>query len=189
MEKNGTSESGMNETKGSLVCPNCGSGDVQTCPEQYCFPYGVGEAQVELSTEVPLRTCGGCGFEFLDHVGQSTCHEAVCRHLGIMTPHQITSLRRLHTLTQAELSKITKLGEATLSRWERGVVIQNEAYDNYLYLLGFPENLKRIHNRAESGELAQLTGADAQGSELCPNRVLRRVPNGFPTFGGGETTT
>jgi transcriptional regulator with XRE-family HTH domain len=58
----------------------------------------------------------------------------------------------LYNLTQAEFAEVTKLGEATLSRWERGIVIQNQAYDNYLYLLGYEENLQKIRERGESSE-------------------------------------
>jgi transcriptional regulator with XRE-family HTH domain len=67
-----------------------------------------------------------------------------------MTPDQIRGLREFYRLTQTEFSKITGLGEATVSRWERGSVIQNKAYDYYLYLLGYKENLQRIIDRSQS---------------------------------------
>jgi DNA-binding transcriptional regulator YiaG len=91
----------------------------------------------------------------LDGDAEDACHEAVCRHLGVMTPSQIKALRTLYGLTQSQFSEITKLGEATLSRWERGIVIQNQAYDNYLYLLGFNENLERIRNRTKESKITE----------------------------------
>jgi len=112
----------------------------------------VGDNAVDLSAIVPIIKCGDCGEGFLDYVAEDICHEEICQHLGVMTPSQVKGLRKLYNLTQAEFAEVTKLGEATLSRWERGIVIQNQAYDNYLYLLGFKENLQKIKRRKESTE-------------------------------------
>jgi putative zinc finger/helix-turn-helix YgiT family protein len=129
------------------ICSECESKNISTTWEDYKFPYGVGAEAVELSCKVPVRKCSDCGFSFIDQESENLCHEAVCKHLGVMTPAQIKSLRQLYNFTQTLFSEITKLGEATLSRWERGIIVQNGAYDNYLYLLGFSENLYRIIDR------------------------------------------
>jgi len=68
-----------------------------------------------------------------------------------MTPSQIVKLRELHNLSQSQFADASGLGVATLSRWERGVVVQNQAYDNYLFLLGFGENLELVRNRKSRG--------------------------------------
>ena len=149
MNKNLTPESDSPDARERLICPDCGTSNIKTKQEDYIFTYGSGEDKVELVARVPVRSCSDCGFSFLDSVAEDICHKAVCRHLGVMTPPQIKDLRNLYGLTQAQFSEITKLGEATLSRWERGIVIQNQAYDNYLYLLGFNENLERIRDRAK----------------------------------------
>jgi len=138
--------------RGKFVCGECGSERIKTSREIYNFPYGVGAETVELSCEVPIRNCAVCGFSFIDGEAEDICHEEVCKHIGVMPPSQIKALRELYELTQAQFSEITKLGEATLSRWERGIVIQNQAYDNYLYLLGYEENLQKIRERGESPE-------------------------------------
>ena len=41
-------------------------------------------------------------------------------------------------MTRAAFAEATGLGEASLSRWENGAVIQNKAYDYYLRLLRWP---------------------------------------------------
>lgn len=187
MDKGYTPESSSAGSKGNFVCANCGNTHVQSCQKHYCFPYGVGDDQVELSAEVPVRVCPSCGFEFLDYVGQRVCHEAVCRYLGVMTPEQIKSLRKLHDLTQADFSRITKLGEATVSRWERGVVIQNEAYDNYLYLLGFPGNLDRVRDRDKAGGVTDLTVEEGPSHEGGQGTMLRDLPSGSPSFRCGKS--
>ena len=134
------------------ICPNCGSESIERVKENYTFTYGVGDDAVDLSAMVPIIKCSDCGDGFLDYVAEDICHEAVCKHLGVMSPSQVKGLRKLYNLTQAEFAEVTKLGEATLSRWERGIVIQNQAYDNYLYLLGYEENLQKIRERGESPE-------------------------------------
>lgn len=152
MDNKSGQEKNSPAVSGKFVCGECGSERIRTSREIYKFPYGVGADTVELSCEVPVRNCADCGFSFIDGETEDICHEEVCKHLGVMSPSQIKSLRGLYELTQAQFSEVTKLGEATLSRWERGVVIQNQAYDNYLYLLGFEKNLQRVRKRGESHE-------------------------------------
>ena len=141
---------------GEFICGECGSKRVKTTWQSYKFPYGVGTDAVELSCEVPVRNCEDCDFTFIDIEAEYLCHEAICKHLGVMTPKKIKSLRELYKLTQAQFCEITKLGEATLSRWERGILVQNSAYDNYLYLLGFRENIDKLLNRREGSKLPAL---------------------------------
>jgi len=182
MAKNLRGKSKPIDGNGVFVCPVCGSGNVETYEEDYKFAYGFGESRAELMARIPIRKCCECGFSFRDWVADDICHEAVCHHLGIMTPAQIRAMRDLYGLTQAEFSEITKLGEATLSRWERGVIIQNEAYDNYLYLLGYSENfdrvLKRNRQMKKEGSLPEL-------SQVAPPPeciLIRSVPSAFPRF-------
>jgi len=129
------------------ACGECGSKKIKTILQSYKFPYGVGDDAIELSCEIPIRKCMDCEFSFMDGEAEDLCHAAICEHLGVMSPKQIKALRGLYELTQTRFCEITKLGEATLSRWERGIVVQNNAYDNYLYLLGFGENLNRLRER------------------------------------------
>ena len=139
------------------ACGECGSKKINTILQSYKFPYGVGDDAIELSCEIPIRKCTDCGFSFMDGEAEDLCHAAICEHLGVMSPEQIKELRVLYKLTQTQFCEITKLGEATLSRWERGIVIQNSAYDNYLYLLGFRENLDRLQQRQKQNILTMLT--------------------------------
>lgn len=140
-----------------FVCPDCESKNIRTSQEEYKFTYGVGSNAVNLSANVPVSICSDCGFKFLDAIGEELCHNAICQYLGLMKPSQIKGLRDLYKLTQAEFAEITRLGQATLSRWERGTIIQNEAYDNYLYLLGFEDNMNRIRNRRKGLQYLEST--------------------------------
>lgn len=182
MDKKTVQEDNRPEDPSKFVCGECGSERIRTSREIYNFPYGVGNDTVELSCEVPFRRCSDCGFSFIDGEAEDICHEEVCKHLGVMTPAKIRALRKLHGLTQAKFSEVTKLGEATLSRWERGVVIQNQAYDNYLYLLAFSKNFDRVCERDVQAE-TEGTLPEPILVDRVPETVLTRsVTSGFPGF-------
>jgi DNA-binding transcriptional regulator YiaG len=103
-----------------------------------------------VSAVVPLRRCSECGFEFLDAEAEARQHAAVCRHIGVMTPSEIRRVRQMTgNLSRGEFARLTRLGDATIGRWERGELIQNAAYDQLLYLLTFPENVIRLRDRVE----------------------------------------
>jgi putative zinc finger/helix-turn-helix YgiT family protein len=146
----------------AIRCPQCGAARVHTEHVDEPFTYGEGPGAVQLSALVPLRRCARCGMKFLDAAAEDAQHEAICRHLGVMTPAEILALRRRHGLSRAQFAQLTKLGAATLARWERGVLIQNAAYDQLLYLLTFDENVERLRRRGES-ERAPIGRASARG--------------------------
>ena len=156
MNKN-VKPSRIHPSEKSATCPECGSSNLTCSQKEYKFPYGKGVDAIELSTLVEVEKCNDCGFSYIDQTEELSCHEAICEHLGIMKPSQIKGLRDYHGLTQYDFSNITGLGEATLSRWERGIVIQNKAYDNYMYLLGLKDNLDSLRKRRESPKLMEPT--------------------------------
>jgi putative zinc finger/helix-turn-helix YgiT family protein len=125
-------------------CPECGSTRVSTRIERQRFPYGEGAEAVELEALVPVTRCSECGFEFLGESAEAIRHEAVCRHLGVLNPDEIREIREEYGFSRAEFSRLTRLGEATLNRWENGILVQNQAYDRFLRLLSFPENVRRL---------------------------------------------
>lgn len=127
-----------------LECAQCGSSEVDTRYELHRFSYGTGAQAVELEAEVPVRYCSACDFSYLDDEAEDIRHDTVCRHLGVLTPRQIRDLRASYNLSRTAFARITRLGEATLARWENGIKIQNVAYDCYLRLLFFPDNLARL---------------------------------------------
>jgi putative zinc finger/helix-turn-helix YgiT family protein len=131
----------------TLQCPQCGSNKVLTSIETQPFTYGRGTDAIELTAEIPVRYCSNCGFEFLDQAAEELRHEAVCRYLRVMTPEEVSLTRKKYNLSRNEFSKITRIGEASLARWEAGSLIQSAAYDQYLYLLGYTENLSRLYKK------------------------------------------
>jgi putative zinc finger/helix-turn-helix YgiT family protein len=128
----------------ALECPECGELAVFTKLTPHEFTYGRGAEAANIKAVLPFRVCNNCGFQYLDKAGQDAQHEAVCRHKGVMTPAQIRALREYHRLKRADFAALTRLGEATIARWERGALIQTAANDLFLRLLGFDENYQRL---------------------------------------------
>lgn len=131
----------------TIRCPACNSDRVNSLVVDAEFPYGEGSGAVSIPVKLRTYVCNNCELEFLDSGAEELKHEAVCRHLGIHTPREIVAIRNGVGLSRSKFAQITKIGEATLGRWERGVLTQNPGYDQFLFLLGFPENVDRLINR------------------------------------------
>jgi len=137
------------ETSDRPTCPECGHEEIRTVWESRPLAYGLGKDAVELSVRVPIRECLQCHFRYLDYEAEDLQHEAVCRHLGVLTPQEIIALREKYGLSRAEFARLTGLGEATIARWERGALIQNTGNDRYLRLLQHSENMLRLEKLAK----------------------------------------
>lgn len=138
-----------------LICPSCRGTDFASTWEKQAFEYGVAPHTVELSAQVPVQTCQSCGTGVLDDQAEDLRHDAVCRHLGRLTPSEIRELRG--GLTRAEFAARTGIGVASLARWETGQLIQGAALDSFLYLLQFEPNLERLNDRpTEPQEMTSL---------------------------------
>jgi putative zinc finger/helix-turn-helix YgiT family protein len=152
------------------VCPQCGHAEIDTLWANCPFPYGVGADVVELDVRLPVRKCRKCGFEFLDEEAEDLRHEAVCRHLGVLTPAEIKALREKLGLSRAEFARLTRLGEATIARWERGELIQNAGNDSLLWLLQYDENVQRLRERVERSAPVTLKLIDSKDPDLLKRK-------------------
>jgi putative zinc finger/helix-turn-helix YgiT family protein len=130
-----------------LGCPECGHPEITTFWADRTIPYGIAPDTVEILVRLPVRKCAKCGCQFFDEEAEDLRHDAVCRHLGVLTPAEIRALRKKLGLSRAEFSRLTRLGEATIARWERGELIQNAGNDSLLRLLQHPENVERLRER------------------------------------------
>ena len=148
-----------------IECPMCEDKNVKTTIEKETFTYGDGAEAVELTVSVPVRTCTSCGFQFTDDIAEEIRHEAVCRYLGVMSPREIQRVRKAYEMSRAEFARLTRIGEASLARWESGQLIQNPAYDQFLYLLTFPENVERLKSR-KPGEQRLSSKQQRRGAGL-----------------------
>ena len=135
---------GWQEVERRTTCPLCGREGVSTSCKDHTFSYGSGKSEVELTVNVPVRRCDACEFEYLDESSERLKHDAICCHLGVLSPTEIRLLREGHRMTRARFAQVTGLGEASLNRWENGLNIQTYAYDRYLRLLSHPEIMDKL---------------------------------------------
>jgi putative zinc finger/helix-turn-helix YgiT family protein len=131
-------------------CPDCESSECQVREREQKFHYGRGDSAIDVSCLVPTYVCSLCGCEWTGSEAENIRHDAVCRRLRRLTPREILGIREECHLSQAEFSRITGFGEASLSRWETGSQIQNAACDRLLRLIKADwRNLKLLSRIAE----------------------------------------
>lgn len=130
-------------------CAGCGATEVDTVEHLHTFRYGVGESAADLTVNLPVRRCRTCGFEFLDQESERIKLEAICEHLGVLSPLGIRRIRERYGMTQAAFAEVTGLGTATLVRWESGSMNHTRAYDRYIRLLERPEVMQQLKRLAE----------------------------------------
>ena len=131
-------------------CARCGAEAVDTIDHRHTFRYGSGESAADLTVNLPVRRCGKCGLEFLDRESERIKLEAICEHLGILSPAGIRRIRESYGMTQAEFAEVTGLGTATLARWENRSMNHTRAYDRYVRLLASPEVMRRLRRLVQS---------------------------------------
>ncbi|MCY4646430.1 MAG: type II toxin-antitoxin system MqsA family antitoxin [Gammaproteobacteria bacterium] len=134
----------LSSLPGPTWCELCETTNLRAELVRDPFIYGAGEEAVELSADVRVHTCSNCGDSYTGPDAEVAYHEAVCRHLGILTPAEIRATREGYGFTRAEFAHLTGFGKATLGRWERGEVTQNRSADRYLRLLQDPKVMRRL---------------------------------------------
>jgi putative zinc finger/helix-turn-helix YgiT family protein len=100
------------------------------------------------------------------HLACPKCHEIVLRFAdarrlrqraleiyrakyGLLTAHEIRSIRERYALTQAELARLLRLGGNTISRWEAGRNVQTASMDILLRLIrDLPGSLDYLRKHA-----------------------------------------
>jgi putative zinc finger/helix-turn-helix YgiT family protein len=100
------------------------------------FEYGPDDERITVVAEaVPVLACPECGEVLYGPEAAKVRHQAICRTLGLLSPAEIKALRERLGPDQEDFARLTGIGVATLSRWERGRLLQTRALDRYLRLL------------------------------------------------------
>ena len=144
MESQHSSEADREALANRRSCPQCDNNRVTTSIHEHEYVYGSGESAVRLWVEIPVRTCNQCKLSFTDWETELIEHNALCQHFGVLNPAEVKHLREKYGMTRTAFSQLTGIGEASLSRWEKGVNLQSLAHDRYLRLLNDPAILNRL---------------------------------------------
>lgn len=123
---------------GPDLCQICGISGLTTELVRDPFICGAGEDAMELTADVPVHTCSACDLSYKGEEAAMRKHEAVCRHLGVLTPAEIRDIRKGYEMSRAAFARTAGFGEATVARRERGEAMQDVSSDRYLRLLRDP---------------------------------------------------
>lgn len=102
---------------------------------------------------VPHLLCPKCGETLFTLEEAQALREAALaiyrkRH-ALLTADEIRAMREKHSLTQAELARLLRLGANTISRWEAGRNVQTAAMDVLLRLIrDVPGSLEYLRSHA-----------------------------------------
>jgi putative zinc finger/helix-turn-helix YgiT family protein len=117
-------------------CECCPTGQLKTQFRQETIEHESESGTISIPADrVPVSVCDTCGSIFVTAETARVRHEYVCRAIGAITPAEIRAIRDRHGLSQSEFSRVTKFGEASISRWERGRLLPSPSNNKYLKLL------------------------------------------------------
>lgn len=143
----------------TLYCPKCDATNeviIKAIDETYIVR---GE---EISTNTNVAHCTRCKeqvfSEELDNKTLERVYSEFRQRRGILTPDQIRSIRKQYGLSQRALSRLLRLGEITIHRYESGS-LPSDAHNELLLLIEEPANVKKI--------------LDQTGSDLSPTEEER----------------
>jgi len=122
------SGNGTNSTVVQL-CEACGEDHARLVTERVAFEYGDRSAALTLHADMPMWVCDACGERYTAEGAEAAEREAICRHLGRLTPTEIVNIRMKAKLTQDGFARRLGVGRVTLARWETGQQLQSAVYD------------------------------------------------------------
>ena len=133
-------------------CAICDDEAARLSYQIHAFNYGPIDDGVVLHASVPVWTCESCGEAYLGEEAEEIMHEAVCLHLGRLTPREIKAMRVSFGMRQEEFAEMTGHGIASIKRWESGAQIPSRSADQHLRFyrsMGVEEARKRTRPRPE----------------------------------------
>lgn len=117
------------------LCPLCGEGHVSTHSEMVESEYKAHKVMLPLV----FKQCDACGSDFAGATESKQNKRALMAWRkqvdGLMTGEEITALRKLYKLTQAQAAKLFGGGPVAFTKYENDDVAQSEAMDTLLRLV------------------------------------------------------
>lgn len=112
------------------TCDCCGADAARLVRERVPFLYGDEGNAVTLYADMPVWSCDACGERYTAEGAEEAERDAICTHLGRLTPAEILSARQRAGLTQSELAEALGVGRVSVARWETGQQLQSGIYDS-----------------------------------------------------------
>jgi putative zinc finger/helix-turn-helix YgiT family protein len=114
------------------------------------LPVNGEEIAVPSAAHLFCRKCGEIVLRVQDakRLGEDAIARYRTKH-GLLSGHEIRSIREHFGLTQAELARLLRLGANTVSRWESGRNVQTGAMDILLRLIrDLPGSIEYLRDHA-----------------------------------------
>ena len=150
-------------------CPDCRHEPLERRRTTHRWVEGVDEKR-EYTAEIDVVACPSCGCEVIDEYARRQKHEVWCGENGLLGPAQIRTLRKSLGLSTELFAKLLGVGPASISRWERGILVQNVANDRLMKLLRIGGNVR---------ELALLAGVSVPDTSDGTNQWKPRLSGHF----------
>ena len=119
----------------SPKCPICQNGGLVRAQVERAFEYGVGDMRVPTSAPISVLLCDSCGSQIDTPETGRQMEDAGRRAVGMMVGDDFRSFREGLSLSLREMSRMTGIGTATLSRWESGRLRPNRSLDLLMQIL------------------------------------------------------
>ena len=141
------------------------------------FDFDLGEQIIKVRAEnVPVEECDACGEVLTGPAAASVRHDAICRAAGLLSPAEIKSLRDQFGWSQNHLADLTDFGIATVSRWERGRLLQNRSANKMLLAIRDCPPFRKYLQGLQA--LKGSKHAATNGKPKSPVRTAASKPNG-----------
>ena len=135
--------------KAMEICPYCDDSLVVRSIHDREYVYGTGDS-IRFWSKIPVYSCSTCEFQWTNWEAEQIEYNLLCKHLGTLNPHEIKQLRRKYGMSRQAFAQMTGIGQTSLSRWEKGLNIQNVGHDRYLRLLGDTTVVKHLQDIVRS---------------------------------------
>lgn len=158
-------------------CPECGKGRLVAFARTEEFDFNLGDETVKVRVEnVPVEKCDSCGEVMSGPAAAKVRHEAICRAAGFLTPSEIKGLREQFGWSQQDLADLTNFGVATVSRWERGRLLQNRSNNKVLVAIrDCPPFREYLEGLLASNAAKHERGTESEsGPPTAVNRIKHR---------------
>jgi putative zinc finger/helix-turn-helix YgiT family protein len=160
-------------------CPECGQGQLIPFIRTEEFDFDLGDETVKVRAEnVPVQKCDKCGEVMSGPAAAKVRHEAICRAAGLLTPSEIKGIREKFGWSQQHLADLTDIGIATVSRWERGRLLQNRSNNKILQAIRDCPSFREYLEGLLAAKMKKQEPGRGGGTGAVPapvNRVFARV--------------